>query len=219
MQSGIAIALAWPETRCKQAGAWYDVPADFFGVTKDNCYKVGHSAIVLINKDTKKCHYFDFGRYHAPRGHGRVRDEVTDHDLIIKTSAIFNEELELKNYDSLLKELQYNKACHGDGQLFAGITQINFDKAYKLAKSYQNKGTIVYGPFDLKATNCSRFVRTLIINSSKSWKTKFRLFIPWMISPSPIWIVKNLSQVKKAKYKDSTKTLNEIAEECEIVTT
>ena len=24
MKSGIAIALAWPETYCKQAGGWYD---------------------------------------------------------------------------------------------------------------------------------------------------------------------------------------------------
>ena len=48
-------------------------------IKKGNYYKVGHSAIVLINPNQLKCHYFDFGRYHAPKNYGRVRDEITDH--------------------------------------------------------------------------------------------------------------------------------------------
>ena len=31
--------------------------------------------------------YFDFGRYHAPKDFGRVRDVETDGDVTIKTIA------------------------------------------------------------------------------------------------------------------------------------
>ena len=44
-------------------------------------YRVGHSAIILINNELESINYFDFGRYHTPNGFGRVRDEVTDPDL------------------------------------------------------------------------------------------------------------------------------------------
>ena len=64
------IILAWPEGMCVAAGAWYD---PFFAT--DGKYRVGHSAIILINSESKKLHYFDFGRYHTPQGFGRVRDD------------------------------------------------------------------------------------------------------------------------------------------------
>ncbi|QTY27967.1 DUF6695 family protein [Flavobacterium sp. CS20] len=119
MQNSLAIALAWPETRCKQTGAWYDRPAEFLSISKNNYYKVGHSAIVLINPKNKKCLYFDFGRYHTPLGYGRVRDEQTDFDLKIETLAEMSDNLILSNYQNIIDEIQQNPSSHGDGQLYA----------------------------------------------------------------------------------------------------
>ena len=64
--TGFAIAIAWPETWCKQSGAWWDNFLNWLGISKNNYFKVGHAALVLIDDKTNKCHYFDFGRYHTP---------------------------------------------------------------------------------------------------------------------------------------------------------
>ena len=80
MQNGTIIVLAWPEGMVKNADSWYD-----FFLSKNGMYRVGHSAIILINNELESINYFDFGRYHTPNGFGRVRDEVTDPDLKILT--------------------------------------------------------------------------------------------------------------------------------------
>ena len=64
--NGFAIALAWPETQCKEAVAWYDGLMRMININKNGYYKVGHAAIVLVEDISGRCHYFDFGRYHAP---------------------------------------------------------------------------------------------------------------------------------------------------------
>ena len=76
MKNDFIITLAWPEGMVVAAGAWYDKIASSNGK-----YRVGHSALVLINAKTKKTHYFDFGRYHTPKGYGRVRDVDTAQDM------------------------------------------------------------------------------------------------------------------------------------------
>ncbi len=72
--TGFAIAIAWPSTFCKQPGSWYDPLTLWLGVNYNHYYRVGHAAVVLIDPDKNKCHYFDFGRYHAPFQYGRVRN-------------------------------------------------------------------------------------------------------------------------------------------------
>ena len=38
-------------------------------------YRVGHSAAVLVERvNWRSYYYFDFGRYHTPKGFGRVRN-------------------------------------------------------------------------------------------------------------------------------------------------
>ena len=91
MQTGIAIALAWPETWCKEAGSWYDRFMKIIGISKNGYYRVGHAAVVLVDTNSGRCHYFDFGRYHCPKGYGRIRDAETDHDLKIITQARFSQ--------------------------------------------------------------------------------------------------------------------------------
>ena len=192
MRNGIAIAIAWPETLCKQAGAWYDLPLKWLGINKNKYYKVGHAAIVLIESETGNCHYFDFGRYHAPHQHGRVRNAYTDHDLEMKTKAVVSNGI-LKNYNEVLLELFQNESCHGSGALHASYCEINFDKAFDKALKMQENSPIPYGPFLPKGTNCSRFVNTVILSGNPSLLYKFILSFPKTLSPTPIGNVKTLN--------------------------
>lgn len=193
MHTGFAISIAWPETLCKQAGAWYDSLMDVLGFSKNNYYMVGHSALVLVEIQTGNCYYFDFGRYHAPFGHGRVRDMETDHDLQIHTKALVSKSNnELHNFKEILLELTENKACHGSGTLHASYTRINFKKAFSFAKKMQDMGPLKYGPFIIQGTNCSRFVRTIVLSGDPPLVDKLQLFIPLTISPSPIGNVNSL---------------------------
>ena len=193
MYSGIAIALAWPETLCKQAGAWYDKPLKWMGINKSNYYKVGHAAVVLIEKATGNCHYFDFGRYHAPYQHGRVRSAYTDHDLEMKSKAVFDKNGRLTNYNEILWELYKNESCHGNGSLHASYCDVDFNKAFDKANQMQLASPIPYGPFLPNGTNCSRFVNTVIVSGSPKWYYKFVLNYPKTLSPTPIGNVKTLS--------------------------
>ena len=79
MSGGFAIAIAWPETVCRGAGSWYDVPMSILGIRKAGYYKVGHAAVVLVNSQSQLCHYFDFGRYLTPIGMGgfEARNQIT----------------------------------------------------------------------------------------------------------------------------------------------
>lgn len=193
MYNGIAIALAWPETLCKQAGAWYDKPLRWLGINQSNYYKVGHAAVVLIEKESGNCHYFDFGRYHAPYQHGRVRNAYTDHDLEIKTKAIVSSDGTIENYNEILFELYNNESCHGSGDLHASYCDVDFNRAFEKANQMQSISPIPYGPFLPNGTNCSRFVNTVVVSGSPKWYYKLVLNYPKTLSPTPIGNVKTLS--------------------------
>ena len=49
------IVLAWPEGMVTASGAWYD---NYF--SKNGKYRVGHSALILIDSKSNKLHYLDF---------------------------------------------------------------------------------------------------------------------------------------------------------------
>lgn len=185
--TGFAIALAWPETYCKQPGSWYDGITRFFNISTNNFYRVGHAALVLINSETNQCHYFDFGRYHSPFQYGRVRGEITDPGLTIKTTAqISGDGNNIDNFRDILEELQSNHECHGDGNLHAAYTPVNFKKAFRQARQMQESSPISYGPFAMGGTNCSRFVCTTILAGQPAKKFAFRLKYLVFMTPTPL---------------------------------
>ena len=192
--TGFAIAIAWPETYCKQPGAWYDPITQLLRINHNNYYKAGHAALVLVDIENKKCHYFDFGRYHTPFQHGRVRSTDTDHDLEMKTiPELASDGKRIKNYRDILYELQNNPACHGEGELFASYCPINFHLAFKKANEMQQNSPIPYGPFRYKGSNCSRFVNTTILAGNPHWKFKFRLKYMVPLTPTPMNNVNSLN--------------------------
>lgn len=198
--SAIGVALAWPETKCKQAGAWYDGIMSILGFNQFGYYTVGHAATLLIATDGS-CFYFDFGRYHTPAGSGRVRDAIIDEDLIVSTKAVFSEKNEIQNLKEILIELQQNESCHGSGILHAATCKINFDKAYQKAKQMQAKQIISYGPFIWCGTNCSRFVRIVLLAGILNGVQRIKLTFPYSITPTPlsnILAIENRAQIKKA---------------------
>ena len=180
MQKDFIIVLAWPEGMVAAAGGWYDKV-----LSTNGQYRVGHSALVLVNSRTNQLHYIDFGRYHSPFGFGRVRDLETDPDISLKSKPIILGN-SIDNIKEILFEISNLKATHGHGTLYASILKnIDFNKAYEKAKEMQNMGLISYGPVVLTGTNCSRFVASIMRASKPHWLTKLRLRLPFCLSPSP----------------------------------
>ena len=180
MQKDFIIALAWPEGMVVASGAWYDKCFSTNGK-----YRVGHSALILVNAKTNKLHYMDFGRYHTPLGFGRVRDAETDPDVGIPFLAEIDNG-EIKNINKILKEAAYKKANHGEGALYSSVLSgVNFKSAFKYAKQMQNRAAVKYGPFIVNGTNCSRFVSSVIQHSSPGLIKMMRLKFQFCISPSP----------------------------------
>ena len=194
--TGFAIAIAWPETWCKQAGAWYDGFINRIGISKHHYYKVGHAALVLVDDVTACCYYFDFGRYHTPFQHGRARSAKTDDGLKVKTMAkISADKKQILNFEEILAELQQNAECHGEGAIHASYGRINFEKALEKAEAMQMQSPIRYGPFRYGGSNCSRFVNTVIRAGKPLLMASFKLnyFVP--LTPTPMNNVNSFSNI------------------------
>jgi hypothetical protein len=189
---GFAIAIAWPETWCKQPGAWYDDLLLRIGINKNHFYRVGHAALVLVDRKTQHCHYFDFGRYHTPFQHGRVRSAATDDGLRIHTKACVSANgKQIVNFKEILTELQQNPECHGEGAIHASYGRVDFAKAFAKANQLQQISPIRYGPFTLNGSNCSRFVNTAIRAGKPSWLAAFKLNFRVPLTPTPMNNVKS----------------------------
>ena len=182
---GSFIALAWPETQVVKEGKWYDTVTEFMGFIKNGKYTVGHAALALVNHETGKVSYYDFGRYHTPFQTGRVRGEITDPELKIHTNAKIQNS-EITNISAILDCIEQNPSNHGDGIMFASVTNnINFSAAETKAIQMQNQGIIDYSPLNNGSTNCSRFVSQVAKSSNIKTLQKIALTIPYTFTPSP----------------------------------
>ena len=196
--TGFAIALAWPQTYCKQPGSWYDPLTRRLGINKNHYYRAGHAALVLVDIRNATCHYFDFGRYHAPFMHGRVRSAETDEDLKMYTvPEISSDGRSIVNYHEILNELQRNPACHGEGTLYASYNAVNFEASMNKAMRMQKESPIRYGPFVRGGSNCSRFVNTVILSGKPDWYRRIRLKYFQPFTPTPLNNVNSLPNRRK----------------------
>jgi hypothetical protein len=186
MHTGFAIAIAWPATLCKQPNAWYDKPMKWTGFNKNWFYRAGHAALIMVDEKTSKCHYYDFGRYHAPYMHGRVRSAITDHDLAVPVKAVISPDgRQIENLHEIATALQDNPAFHGDGTVFLSYCSIDFNAAFSKAEKMQQSSPLPYGPFIIGGSNCSRFVNTVIRAGNPALKQMLRLryFVPFTPTP------------------------------------
>ncbi len=185
-QEDSIIILAWPETPARAIGRWYDYITKLLGFLKNGYYKAGHAAAVLVNHKIKELKYFDFGRYHMPQKFGRVRDEQSDPELKIHLKADISDDNKTLNIKEILISINANKECNGEGILYASILEnISFEKAFRFAKNLQNSDAVDYGPYNLKGSNCSRFIASLAKAGNPERKIKFRLSFPLLFTPMP----------------------------------
>ena len=182
-----AVAIGWPETYCKQPGYWFDSLGRVLGINKNGFYKIGHSAVILINSTTNKCHYFDFGRYHTPFQKGRVRDDCSDPSLTIKTiPQIDLTNRKILNLKQIIEDMQLNTEYHSEGKLIAAYTRINFQLAYKFAINQQKKELIPYGLLNYSKMNCGRFVSRIIRAGMPVLMDRFKLKYLILLVPSTL---------------------------------
>lgn len=184
---------------------WFSPFLHFIGIGKKNYVRAGHAAIVLINKETGKIEYYDYGRYVAPDSYGRVRSKETDHELDFQLKAkIVNDEIE--NLDEILQFLgTHPSLTHGEGKLLASVcNEVDYKKAKLYIAKMQKAYFIRYAVFIKKASNCSRFVTTTLIASVTNNKIRKRLKQSTYFSPSTIGNVVR-ADTKNFIYEVSTK--------------
>lgn len=183
----VAIALAWPEQTARGDEKWMKILKNL-KIVKNLNFKVGHAAILLIQRSTGRVYYYDFGRYICPRGMGRARSLEFDPNLEFQTRAIWKHH-KLWNLKEILNELHnLKKYTHGEGIIYCGLAySLSFEKAKKYADKTVEKGIIPYGAFALKNNNCSRFVAQIMAEGMLPRDPRRSvLLLPNSIKPSPI---------------------------------
>ena len=76
--------------------------------------------------------------------------------------------------------------------MHASYCPVDFQTAYHKATRMQQESPISYGPFRTRASNCSRFVNTVILSGKPAWKFRFRLKYLIPLTPTPMNNVNSL---------------------------
>ena len=185
--TGIIITLAYPETVVMVADEWYSFLLRFLGIGKKDYIRAGHAALVLINTSKGDLEYYDFGRYITKAPYGRVRGGQYDFELNLPLKADISENT-VQNLDEILLFLaNHSHITHGDGKLIASICNcVDYEKAKSYMTKLQRMGSIRYAAFKKNATNCARFVTSVIIESVINTTIKHKLLKSQRFTPSPI---------------------------------
>lgn len=201
-KNSFIIPLAWPDSLVNSSYKSMDPIWKMVRISKHSYYKVGHAAMLLINGDTGEVQYFDFGRYIAPDGYGRIRGVETDPELKFGVKALC-EGNQILNFNEILHYVDNNKHTHGEGALYAGIYPgVNFEEVLRIIHQMQSKTLHRYGPFVINGTNCSRFVAQTIAKIVDA-KDRYRFLYPWYLTPSPLGNIYNCPSKEMYVVKDS----------------
>ena len=183
----IAIPIAWPDQTARGDELWM-AALKKLGIVKNLNFKVGHAAIVLIERKTGDLRYFDFGRYIVPRGFGRARSSEFDPRLELFSKASFSENNQFLNLEEILIELSNKEsATHGAGRLLCSIAEhVSFQKGVEYAESLVDKGPILYGAIAPNNNSCSRYVAQILVNAmEKNDPRSNKIFFPECLKASP----------------------------------
>ncbi|MFD2967883.1 DUF6695 family protein [Sphingobacterium bambusae] len=159
----IAIPISWPDKTARGDEKWMAF-LKRIGIVKNLNFRVGHAAILLVERSTGNIRYFDFGRYLVPRGYGRPRSAHFDPRLVVHTRALFSASGEIENLAAIFEELSANEeATHGGGRTLFSICQgISFAKGQAYAERLVSEGPVLYGAFAQNNNSCSRFVAQIL---------------------------------------------------------
>ncbi len=183
----IAIPISWPDQTARGDEGWMA----FFkriGIVKNLNFRVGHAAILLVQRSTGLIKYYDFGRYIVPRGYGRARSKAFDPRLVIETKAEFTNAGEISNIQDLLDELKRKEsATHGGGRLLYSICPfISFTKGDNYAERIVAEGPILYGAIAPNNNSCSRYVAQVLTEAMEPGDSRMRkILYPESLKASP----------------------------------
>ncbi len=183
----ICMVIGWPDTWSKGAEKFFGWCHDV-GIIKDRYFKVGHASMCLIQKDTGKIEYYDFGRYTCDHGQGRARGANTDPNLEIKLKAEFDTDGKMTNIQELVNYLfTVVKYTHGEGVIyFSMYDKMNYAKTMEFVDNIQQQGSVRYTTFAPNSTNCSRFVCGAIMAGTSSTWDRIKLFLTPTLRASPV---------------------------------
>lgn len=159
----IAIPISWPDKTAFGDEKWMSILKQM-GIVKNLHFKVGHAAILLIERTSGRILYFDFGRYLSPRGYGRARSALFDPRLEMVTKAQITQQNGIQNVLGILEELyEKEEATHGGGRTFFSICEkVSFSRCVAYAEKLVAEGPILYGALAKDNNSCSRFVAQVL---------------------------------------------------------
>lgn len=198
--TGKIVILAFPDTFVTMSTEWICKVLPLVGLGTKEYIKAGHAALVLIENETGKTRYFDFGRYVTPKGHGRVRSASTDAELHMPMTAQLSANHTLQNLDEMLLWLDANpQKTHGAGRLLASVCDaIDYTKAEAYILQLQSRGSIPYGVFGKTGSNCARFVTDTILASTSDKKITKALNFNKKFTPSTVGNVEKANTLQEA---------------------
>ncbi len=193
-QSGVyLIPIAFPEALASSEGMWYHRLLGLSRISNNGYVRAGHAALALVDVSSREVFYADFGRYITPRGYGRVRSRFTDPEVRLDVQASFGADGQLANLDEILRYLYHHpEKTHGAGALYAScFYSADGERARQTLRQWKDRGLIPYGPFRPSNTNCSRFVRSFMMDCIHQGHERWQAF-QWsrMLTPSTLSNVK-----------------------------
>lgn len=197
--SDIAIPISWPDKTAFGDEKWMAFLKKI-KIVKNLHFKVGHAAILLIERSSGMVSYFDFGRYLCPRGYGRARSDSFDPRLTVRTKAVFDGQ-ELVNLEEILEELQANEpATHGGGRMLFSIARdISYDEGMTYAREIVDQGPVLYGALAKNNNSCSRYVAQILAKAMRPKDKRIgRILYPECLKASPTSNVVNASFDRKS---------------------
>lgn len=189
----IAIPISWPDKTALGDEKWM-VFLKQIGLVKNLHFKVGHAAVLLIERNSGRILYFDFGRYLSPRGYGRARSALFDPRLEIATTAQITRQGEIQNIKEILEELcKKEEATHGGGRTFFSISKrVSFAKCATYAERLVTEGPVLYGALAKDNNSCSRFVAQVLTEGMDiDDKRRRKILYPESLKASPMSNVVN----------------------------
>lgn len=182
----LALILTWPDATIRGDEKWMMLFKKI-GIVKNLNFKVGHTGIVIIKRNSGEMLFYDFGRYIAPRGFGRARSKFSDPRLDIKLKAKF-EGHQISNLEEIIDHFEQLKpAMHGEGILYFSIAHgLNFEQAKAYGDDCVHQGTFPYGAVAKNNNNCSRFITRMLMKASKIYRWNHSINFPETIKASPI---------------------------------
>lgn len=183
----IAIPISWPDKTALGDEKWMRF-LKRIGIVKNLHFKVGHAAILLIEKNSGRVRYFDFGRYLCPRGYGRARSALFDPRLELVTRAHITPTGDIQNMKEILEELcAKENATHGGGRtVFSLCKQVSYSKCTAYAEKLVAAGPILYGALAKNNNSCSRFVAQILTEGMEADDRRRRkILYPECLKASP----------------------------------